>query len=179
MQRTPFIAVVSLALWSTTAAAELKIIGKSKVGFDAQGPGGLEIPGKTNDLSVTDNGDKVVFTVKMDTVSTGIDLRDNHMCDKYAHCEKYPVVTLTMNRSDIPLPEDGDATATVSATFNAHGVDQPTQVALEVKKKSNGWQVEGTFPFNTEKHGIEIPSYLGVTADPDMKGHAKFILVDV
>jgi serine/threonine protein kinase len=64
-------------------------------------------------------------------------------------------------------------------TFTAHGVDQPTTVDMTVKPAKNGWEIDGSFKFNSTNHGIAIPNYLGVTVYPDMVGHAKFTLVDV
>ena len=50
---------------------------------------------------------------------------------------------------------------------------------MTVKPAKNGWEIDGSFKFNSTNHGIAIPNYLGVTVYPDMVGHAKFTLVDV
>jgi polyisoprenoid-binding protein YceI len=117
--------------------------------------------------------------VKMTSIDTGIDLRNHHMCDKFADCEKFPTATLTIDKSAFPIPTTEEKKVSIPATFNAHGVDQPTTVEITVKPAKQGYDCDGSFKFNSTNHGMPIPNYLGVTVYPDMVGHAKFTLVDV
>ena len=179
--RSRSLAGLILCLWSLPAAAEIKMIGKPKVGFDADGSAGLDIAATAapDGFSVKEENGKVIFTIKMTSIDTGIELRNHHMCDKFAECEKYPTATLTIERSALPIPTTEEKKVSIPGTFNAHGVDQPTTVDMTVKPGKNGWEIDGSFKFNSTNHGIAIPNYLGVTVYPDMVGHAKFTLVEV
>lgn len=172
---------LNLAAFASPAFAGLQILGNPSVSFDATGhPGMLDLTGKTNQMTLEDQGDKLVFHVNMNTVSTGIDLRDEHMRSKYVQTDKYPEVVLTVPKSSITFPTEKGQSAkgTVDAIFTAHGMDEPVKVNWRIKRTKTGWSVKGDFEFDTSKHGIEIPSFLGVTVDPQMRAHAKFNLVE-
>jgi polyisoprenoid-binding protein YceI len=175
------LAALILVSWSVPALAECKMIGKPKVGFDADGSAGLDIAATVaaDAFSMKEANGKLVFSIKMTAIDTGIELRNHHMCDKFAECEKFPTATLTIDRSALPIPTTEDKKVSVPGVFNAHGVDQPTTVEMTIKPGKQGYDIDGTFKFNTTNLGIDIPNYLGVTVYPDMVGHAKFTLVDV
>lgn len=156
------------------AFAELAVDGKAKVGFKAHGPGGLKINGKGSKITVSETGESIVFSVNMDEVTTGIKLRDTHMREKYVETEKYPNVELEIAKSDLEFPDSGAKTGKAMVKFRAHGQEQDTQLEYKIKKTKSGYQIDGEFAFNTETLGIEIPSYLGVTCEPDMTGFANF-----
>ena len=156
------------------AFAELAIDGKSKVGFKATGPGGLKINGKGTEISVTETGEAIVFSVDMNKVSTGIKLRDSHMREKYVETDKFPNAEMEIPKGGLDFPDSGTKSGKVKVTFKAHGQEQETELSYKIKKVKDGYQIEGDFPYNTEQLGIEIPSYLGVTCHPDMTGFATF-----
>src|SRR5271154_5346796 len=54
-----------------------------KVSFSCVGPGGLHIDGTGTTLQLQDKGDVLVLSVPLDSVTTGIGLRDTHMHEKY------------------------------------------------------------------------------------------------
>jgi polyisoprenoid-binding protein YceI len=162
-----------------TASAEIKMIGKPKVGFDADGTTGLDIDASASSFAVKEENGKVIFTVEVSSIDTGIDLRNHHMCEKFMECAKFPTVQLVINRSDLPIPTTEEKKVSIAGTFTAHGVEQPTTVEMTVSPAKNGFTVDGSFKFNTTNHGVAIPNYLGVTVYPDMVGRAKFTLVDV
>ncbi|MBX2799055.1 MAG: YceI family protein [Myxococcales bacterium] len=179
MTASRIVLLTSLLLASAPALAGLTIEGKPKVVFHAEGsPGVLTFDGVTKQINLADDGANLVFTVPIDTVQTGIELRDDHMRRNYVQTDQFPNVTLTLPRGEITWPESGDTEGSVTGTFNAHGVDRLVQVAYTIKKTKTGMRVKATFPFNTSDHGIEIPSYLGVTIKPDMTADVTVDLVD-
>ncbi len=166
---------------ATSAYAAISVGGKPKVAFFAEGtPGALDIEGDTNTVTASDDGTKLVFTVPVTSVKTGIDLRDDHMCHEFCQVEQFPNLTLTLNKADIPWPTTlGQAAkGTVHATFNAHGVDAPVSVDYNVARSKTGYRVIAKFNFDVSQHGIAIPSYLGVTVDPKMHAEVTVDLVD-
>lgn len=171
---------VALAAPSTADAA-LRVDGKPKVSFFAVGsPGFLDIEGVSAALTVKDDGTKLVFTLPMSSVDSGIEMRDSHMNEHYVEIAKFPNVSLSLNKADVKWPVNvGEvAEGTVKATFNAHGVDAAVDVSYAVSKTKTGFRVKAKFPFDTAAHGIAIPSYLGVTVDPKMRAEATIDLVD-
>ncbi len=172
--------VAGLLSASPAALAGMSLTGKPKVKFHAEGsPNFLTFDGVTRELTVDDDGTNLVFTVPMDTVTTGIELRDDHMRKTYVQTDKFPHVVLTVPRAGIIWPADGDsAEGTVTGSFEAHGVTLEVPVTYEIKHAKGEYRVKATYPFNTSKHGIEIPTYLGVTIDPAMQAEVQLELVD-
>lgn len=176
-----FLALTALFFAAAPAMAALKVDGKPKVGFHASGsPGALDIDGTASSISLNDDGTTLTFTVPMGGVTTGIDLRDDHMRNEFVQVAQFPNVTLSFPKSAITFPTEVGAASsgTVDGQFNAHGVNQTVKVTYKVQKSKTGWRVTAEFPFDVSQHGIAIPSYLGVTVDAHMNAAVTIDLVD-
>lgn len=171
-----------LALFfATPALAALSVDGKPKVAFFAVGsPGFLDIEGTSSDLACTDDGTTLTCSHALDTLDTGIELRDDHMKTKFLQTAQYPKASIALAKASIPWPTEvgKEAKGTVAASFTAHGVTQPAVVNYAVKKSKTGFRVTAKFDFDISKHGIEVPSYLGVTVDSAMRAEVSLDLVD-
>lgn len=106
-------------------------------------------------------------TFKLDQLDTGIALRNEHM-KNYLKTAQNPNAVLTLK--DVPvdagfeksLGNDGERPFTGTLLLN--GKEQPVTGTYLAK---NG-QVDAKFPVKLSGHGIEIPSYLGVTVREDV-----------
>lgn len=169
----------SLALAPSLALAGTTIEGKPKISFFATGsPGFMSIEGVTSTMTLADDGTKLVFTVPMSTVSSGIALRDEHMNKNYVQVDQYPNVVLEIARADVTWPTEGSATATANGTVTFHGVSQPTTVGYTITKTKTGWKVKGRFDYDVSQHGIRIEPYMGVSFDHKMYATVSVDLVD-
>jgi polyisoprenoid-binding protein YceI len=169
-------------LASGVARSDASVAGTPKVSFHAEGsPGALDIEGTTTDLRVGDDGKTLTFTVPLDSVTTGITLRDHHMRNEYAQTSLFPNATLALDRASITWPSEvgQSASGVVDAVFTAHGVALPAQLSYTAKRTKTGTRLTGEFDFDVNRHGIEIPSYLGVTVDPKMHAKATIDLLGV
>ncbi|MEM6928736.1 MAG: YceI family protein [Myxococcota bacterium] len=168
-----------LALALVTVAPAQTIDGKPRVVFHAEGsPGFLTFEGVTRQLTLEADGDTLTFIVPMDTVQTGIALRDQHMRDTYVETATFPDVALTVRRADVRFPEAGQRhEGTLSGTFTAHGVTRDVAVAYTIREKKGRFTIEASFPFDTSAHDIAIPSYLGVTIRSAMRAEVDVTIV--
>lgn len=168
----------TLLLIPSLAFGAWTLDGKSKITFHADGPAGFAIDGASSEFSVSETPESMVFSVPVSAVSTGIDLRDEHMRD-YIEAERFPTVTLTIPKDQLTFPAEGQkkSAGIAQATFTLHGVDQPTKVKYAIKTEKQGVSWVAAFPFNTEAHGVVVPEYMGVTVDPAMSAQAKFTTV--
>jgi hypothetical protein len=161
----------TLAL-ASPAHAGFTLGGTPKVSFMASG-GMLvpDIPGETSALTVTDDGTTLTFTVPMSTVKTGIDLRDEHMLQRYVEVAKYPDATLRVPIASLVLPgKDGETRkGKADATFTVHGAAAPVKVAYTVRKRGDAYAGEAEFTFDVRKHGIAVPEYQMVSVEPEMR----------
>ncbi|MFT5583819.1 MAG: polyisoprenoid-binding protein YceI [Cognaticolwellia sp.] len=167
-----------LLLLPSLAFGAWNVEGKSKITFHADGPAGFAIDGASSEFSVSETPESMVFTVPVSAVSTGIDLRDAHMRN-YVEAETFPTVTLTIPKDQLNFPAEGQkkSVGIAQGTFNMHGVDKPAKVKYAMKTEKKGVSWVASFGFNTEAHGIIVPEYMGVTADPAMSAQAKFTTV--
>ena len=170
------IAAASTAVASVSAAgyAALGSASDMNVGFECTGPAGFKITGKTTELGVTEENGNVVVTVGLGKLSTGIDLRDHHMRDKYLEVGKFPTTTLTIARSALKVPATGRAEGDAAGTLQLHGVSRPVTVHYDASAEGAGFLAHGKFRINMNEYGIVVPSYLGITVKPDVDVNASF-----
>lgn len=161
---------VALLLVSVLAFGDVGLTQVNDVSFLATGPAGLKINGKTDKLEVKSEGDDVLLRVPLDTVDTGIDLRNRHMKEKYLDTKAHPFAELKVPKA---MLKEGQGQKG-SGTFTVHGTSKPVAVVYDVAKTGDGYSVKGEFDINIKAHGIEVPSYLGVTVKPDVKVVAAF-----
>lgn len=177
-----FLVAAAIALTvATPVYAAMRVDGKPKVSFFATGsPGWLDIEGVASSMSAADDGTKLTFTVPMTSVSTGIDMRDDHMNNEFVQVDKFPNAVLSFAKADVKWPAAGGPATdgTVNATFNAHGTDEAVSVTYNIQSGKTGYKVKAKFNFDASKHGISIPSYMGVTVDPKMRAEVTTDLVD-
>ena len=160
-----------LRLWPLLLSV-LPVSGPPDVRFTASGPGGLRIEGVTHQLSAEEKDGAFVFTVPLASVGTGIALRDRHMHEKYLEDDRFPTATLSVPRAGLKLPADG-ATQEGDAPgqFDVHGVTHAVTVHYRATRHGAKHTLDATFPARLTDHGIQVPSYLGVTVKPDLTVH--------
>jgi polyisoprenoid-binding protein YceI len=168
---TRIVLLGSLCL-STLALADLGIAKVNEVSFLATGPAGFKINGQTSSLEVKVDGEMVLLQVPLDTVDTGIELRNRHMKEKYLQTATFPKAELKVAKSLLKEGKGQKGTA----HFVVHGEDKEVTVSYDVTKVGEGLEVKGSFDINLKQHGIDIPSYLGVTVKPDVKVTAAFVV---
>jgi polyisoprenoid-binding protein YceI len=181
MSRAPAAALLAFLALPLPALAGWTVSGTPKVGFQAQGrPGALSIDGKAAGATLEDTGDALRFTVAMAQVTTGIALRDEHMRKNYVQVDQFPDAVLVVPKATLQVPGEVGASTTgdVAGFFTVHGQTRDVLVSFEIKRDRSGLAVRGSFPFDVAQHGIQIPSYLGVTVDPVMQADAAFRVVE-
>lgn len=138
----------AFVLASAFAASDCKLsISLSPAGsFVAESPA-VEVRGSTEK-----NGDQFVahnIVLKLDTLTTGIELRDNHMKHKYLETDKYPEAVLTQ------------ATGTggnFQGELQVHNVKKPIQGTYKI----TGDQFVCDFTVSIKDFGIQKVKYMGV-----------------
>lgn len=151
---------------ATVAAPRTLSSGDGKVEFLAIGrPGFLKVKGEgakpKGSVKIVDGKASGEFTVELSQFKTGIELRDEHMKEKYLKVGTHP--TAVIRFSDIEL-KSGAGKTVVPAELELHGTKKP--VSLEAKL--DGLAVEATFKIKLTDFGIAIPSYAGVTVAEDV-----------
>jgi len=173
MARRASLAVLLLAV--PLLAAATRLTGEPSAGFHGRGPGGFGVDGKTNQLRVEDDGTTLKITVPLAGLQTGIGLRDRHMREKYLQVDKYPDAVLEVPWSGVKLPGDGQTgEGTAPGKMTIHGKTKDVQVKYRIARTGTRYQVTGNVPLNLKDYDIEVPSYMGVTVQPNIETSASF-----
>jgi polyisoprenoid-binding protein YceI len=169
----------ALALGSTLASADAWTIdpGKSPVGFVAVGkPGFLKIKGEGAQLvgSATLDAGKLsgTFTVALARLTTGIDLRDEHMKEKYLEVAKFPDAALTIDPLSVNA---GSGEYSFTGKLTIKGNSKPVAGLLELDLQSE--RASGTAEFTvkiSDYPEIGVPSHLGVTVAESVDVRLEF-----
>jgi polyisoprenoid-binding protein YceI len=142
----------------------------AEVVFDAVGPAGFKLQGKTDQLKLEESEDVVKITVTLGKLDTGIELRNRHMRDKYLEVAKFPEVQLAVKKADLKEDASGD----IKGTLKLHGVEKPVTVKYSTKSGPKTVKMQGNFKINFNEYGIALPNYLGITVKPDIELKASF-----
>jgi polyisoprenoid-binding protein YceI len=170
---TGILIVVSAFLTGSVADAKIARVDDTAVQFSASATGGLQISGKTRELSVADDGATIKITVPLANIDTGIGLRNTHT-RKYLEVSKYPVAELVVSRAALQFGGSGD----VPGDLTLHGQTHQVTVHYDAPKKGNAWAVHGTTRLRFTDYGIEVPSYLHITVKPDVSLDVTFTALD-
>ncbi len=168
--------ILSLFVAPSLWAAPLKIVSGS-VTFMATGkPGFLKINGTGPEVRGTlDKGAKGItgeLSVPMAKFVTGIDLRDEHMKDKYFEVKKYPEATLKITQFET----DGRGQAKekpFKGNLKFHGVDREVEGVASVVNDGAKQNIDASFPLILSDFKIDIPTYAGVKVADKVVVQAK------
>jgi hypothetical protein len=150
------------------AAIPLKGLPEGSVNFLAVGkPSALKIHGKAAgpEAKLSLDGTKLTGAAEFDmnNLTTGINLRDQHMKEKYLQVKEHPKAKLTL--IDVPVDPGFATTLTNSGEkpfkgkLQLHGQERDVDGTYTAKDGL----VQAKFQIKLTHYGIEIPSYLGIT----------------
>jgi len=155
---------------ATPASTVLQVV-KGHVEFLAIGkPSAIKIRGKGEDLkSDVQWKEKQLsgkFVFNLDSLDTGIELRTNHMKEKYLETGKFKNAELELKPTAIaqdPCKESVQLTkAPFEGTLKLHGVEQPVKGEFDVKSEQGKGHTQVRFNSNITDYKIDIPVYLGI-----------------
>jgi polyisoprenoid-binding protein YceI len=165
------------AMAAVPAAAALHATDRSSVTFDATGPAGLKIHGKSGGVQLDDKGETLTFTAPTNAFVTGMSLRDSHL-KGYLNVEKHPTATLVVPKSQVKVPSGAVVEATSQGTLTLNGVSKPVKVAYKATPSGKGYDVEANFTVNLPDFEIKQPCYLGVCVQNVVKVSVALVARD-
>lgn len=164
---------VAPGLLRSAPAEERWVVKGGRVVFTATGwPGSLRVEGRgaapEGDV-VAANGNvsgRVVFD--LETLRTGIELRDRHMREKYLQTSVHRHSELTLQTLLIPLETAGATTFELekvpfAGLLRLHGVQQAITGTADLTRRDSRVSVVASFSIETRTFGIQAPSFAGIT----------------
>jgi polyisoprenoid-binding protein YceI len=172
--RTSLRIVLFLSLWVavTSAASGPWRVGQADVSVKCPMTVGGSFDAKTSALTGTltaSDGSPSAFegtlAVDLRTVDTGIDLRNEHLKEKYLEVDKgagydqaiLSEVSLQGLTADAPAGK-----GSFTGSLMLHGVKKTVTGPAEIRQAGTGWRVRASFPLNLPDYNIDKPRYLGV-----------------
>ena len=142
-------------------ATEFLAVGKpAMIKINGKGPG--------PDGSLTFAANKISGAIKVDLtkLTTEIDLRDEHMKNKYLEVKKYPTADLIFNEFKLPIAVDAmtdkEIDVPFTADFTLHGKTNSVSGMAHVTKVQKKITGTATFTIPIMKYLETLPSYAGV-----------------
>lgn len=175
---------VSVAAQIPTDTFTAKVLSESaQVEFNAVGrPSALKIKGKgsTLDGALIAKKGQVSGEVSFDlnTLDTGIKLRNEHMKEKYLETKKYGKTTLKLQEFRLPealSKEDGySKNVSFQGLLILHGVEKQVSGTADLKRAGDKISVSTSFDIKLSDFGIATPSFAGITVAEDVQVAVQF-----
>jgi len=123
-----------------------------------------EFTGESNQLNglVDLNKNLLDFYLDLNTIKTGIGLRDRHMRENYLETKKFPFAEFTGKLTDMPGLEEGQKSeVSAMGLFKIHGVEKEIEVKGYLTKiRSDYIQLEANFKVLLSDYKIDIPKVM-------------------
>lgn len=121
-----------------------------------------EFTGKSSDLNGLIDLDKNLldFFVDLNTIKTGIGLRDRHMRENYLETKKFPYAEFTGQiNSPKELTKGQSIKVTATGKFKVHGIEREIEVPGTITLiNENSIQLNATFKILLSDYQIAIPT---------------------
>lgn len=127
---------------------------------------------------------KVDFYLDLSTLSTGVELRDEHMQEEFLETNKYPFAQFSgklVSSFDPASPDTQDVR--VKGTFKIHGVSREVEVKGQMARSGHHLYVHANWQLQLPDYDIQIPrvlfmkvsktQQLSITAHMDVKDKAS------
>lgn len=168
------LAVLPVLTLAPLAHAKLARQGTPTVGFLAIGPAGFSIRGTSHDLTVNDDGARVTAIVPASSLTTGIDLRDEHM-RRALESDTYKTIEIALDRAALRFPaEGGETSGDAPAIVTLHGQPRPGTVHYTAARANGTLHIRATTRIDMPAHGVNVPNYHGITVKPNVEIQAEF-----
>ena len=151
---------------------------QSPVTFLAVGkPGFLRIKGEGASLNgsaeLADGAVKGSFKVVLADFKTGIDMRDQHMKEKYLEVGKFPEATLLIDPIKVSL--SGNESADFTGQFTMKGKSKAVKGTAKLTSQGDKVDGEAKFSISLADYDVGIPSHLGVKVAEEVEITVKIM----
>ena len=145
-------------------------------------PSALKIHGKgagpEGDIVLTGDGARGSIAFDLESLETGIALRDRHLKENYLQTARYPKATLALSSIDLkPLPASAsykNASLPFEGVLSLHGAERPVGGEAKLTREGSKVSAAASFTIDIREFGIDVPSYLGITVAEKVQVKVSF-----
>lgn len=151
----------------TNVQAAILTLSQGNIEFKAKGkPALISIDGTSTLLNGTlkSHNDQFdgEFDLELTSLNTGVELRDDHLKNKYLEVEKFPKAKLTFKNIRI----ERNSETNFKANLMLHGQENEVNGTALLSDQN---KLMAEFTINLVDFGIEIPSFQGITVAKEVK----------
>jgi polyisoprenoid-binding protein YceI len=175
-----FASIAKFEMKKNTGTIKFYAVGNpSAIHIDGVGTG----PEGKLEVVADDKSSKIAgqFVFDLNSLNSGIDMRDSHMKEKYLEVEKYPLAKFTIETINLDgniLKNFNKSNLSFSGVLNLHGKDKPISGVTEFKTiAKDDLRVIAKFKVKASDFNIDIPSFAGivVTDEIDIEVEAQAV----
>lgn len=167
--------------YSSSAFAGSLAVKSGDITFIAKAtPGFLTIEGTKGKVTgqLQKNGTKITgeLRTKLDDFTTGMDLRDSHMKEKYVETAKYPEAVLKLTSFEVNDKGEANEGTPFKGSLLFHGVEKPVEGTASVVKDGSGYKITADFAISLKNFNFEVPNYKVVKVKDEINLHSVVIV---
>jgi polyisoprenoid-binding protein YceI len=125
------------------------------------------------------NNSEVYFEVDLNSLDTGIGLRNRHMRENYLHTDKYPFTHFTGKLSRANEVGDGRYEVAAEGALFIHGVEKMITVNGIMITVDGGYEIQTNFTVALTDYNIEVPQLMFMKIDENMQLELKFYVEEI
>jgi polyisoprenoid-binding protein YceI len=122
---------------------------------------------------------EVYFEVDLNSIDTGIGLRNRHMRDDYLHTDKYPFTHFKGNITEVKTISQTEFDVIARGKMFIHGVTRDITLNGKIYKVPDGYQIKSEFEVKLTDYNIKIPRFMFVRINENIKLYVDFFVKQV
>lgn len=123
---------------------------------------------------------QVYFEVLLDSIATGIGLRNKHMREKYLETEKYPKAIYDAKLTPGWTTDEADSNkflVSTEGTMSIHGVDKALSISGFLTREGKSYHAQFFFSLDIADFNIGKPRFLLASMDKTVRLKLDFYLI--
>lgn len=112
---------------------------------------------------------EVYFEVDLNSVDTGIGLRNRHMREDYLHTDKYPIASFKGKINEVSKVSDFEYNVKVTGDMFIHGVTKKIMVSGKIFIGQNSMRITTNFIVKLTDYQIAVPKMMFLKISEDIQ----------
>ena len=122
---------------------------------------------------------QMYFEIDLNSLDTGIGLRNRHMRDNYLETDKFPITWFKGKVVNLTKKTDSEFDLSADGTIFIHGVERPISVEGKMTKNDKSYRIQTNFEIELSDFNIKIPSLMFYKINETIKIELDFYVVTI
>jgi polyisoprenoid-binding protein YceI len=122
---------------------------------------------------------EMYFEVDLNSLDTGIGLRNRHMRENYLHTDQFPFTHFNGKIIKAEMVKEGEYSVTAEGTMFIHGVEKLITVAGNILATEYGYRIQAKFITALTDYDIEVPQLMFFKIDENMQLELDYFVKQV